>query len=70
MIAFNRGVCSCSAELVMLFKFLVNWTCGGSQVIIGETCLIEVNCKLRSCVQMDKISTDTTDLILIMLNNL
>ena len=54
----------------MLFKFLVNWTCGGSQVIIGETCLIEVNCKLRSCVQMDKISTDTTDLILIMLNNL
>ena len=61
MIEFNRGVCSCSVELVALFKFLVNWTCGSSQVIIGETRSIKVDCELRSYVQMDKTFTDTSD---------
>lgn len=70
MIGFNSGVCSCSAELVTKFKFLVNWTCGGSPVIIGETSSIKDDCELRSHVQMDKIYSDTSDLVLIMLNNL
>lgn len=72
MIEFNRGVGSCSGKLDILFKFLFNCTCRSSQVMIAATCLVlkKVNCKIWSYVQMDKVSTITSYLFLIMLNNL